>query len=160
MREQDTLSVLTAGLSGACAIAFGVHISMITFPPQWGNFFFFFFERFAPVNLTYLTDGNREEEVPLVCLQHYQRAEPEPWDGGCGVVGWWGYLCTCPHTYTHLGYMAHGAVGCEAKTYECTEPIPAGACVYICVVSVCHCSLCCVCLSVSGCLCSRTEARI
>lgn len=43
MRGRDVLSALTAGLSEACANAFGVHIAVITFPTEEDNF--------APVNI-------------------------------------------------------------------------------------------------------------
>lgn len=61
----------------------------------------------APVISTYPTDENSEGAVPLVCLQHYQSAEPARAKGG--------YLCTCMHTRTHLGYTAHGVLRCETK---------------------------------------------
>lgn len=115
-------------------------------------FFFCFFlvgrKLRAPLNLTYPADENGEGEVPLVCLQHYQSAEPvgtlEPWGGGDIFAR----VPAHTHAHTHTpGLHATLCTGVWGRTRECTEPPrrPSRACVclYICpspqpsAVSVC-----------------------
>lgn len=60
------------------------------------------------LRLTYSADENSKGEVPLVCLQHYQTAEPS---GAKGV-----YVHT--HTHTHLGFMANCALTSLASDFN------------------------------------------
>ena len=148
MRDQDTLSALTAGLSGGiCQCFWSVYFYHNISYTAWG---FFRRKRFAPVNLQYPTDERSE--------------------GGRGALGQFpalserwanrSHVCTCTHTDTHT-WVTWQLIGVWGKTCKCTGPILKASCACMCfwVVSFCRCNLCCVSLSVSACLCRMTEAR-
>ncbi len=93
--------------------------------------------------------------MPLVCLQHYQSAEPARELEGGGMS-----LHVYAHTYTqihtHLSYMLHGATRQEAKPLSAHIRYPE----LVLYLSVSAAFALSVCLSLSGCLCSGMQARI
>lgn len=136
MRDQDTLSALTAGLSRACANAFWAHISMITFPTQWDN---------SSVGVFFSSELNIPD-----WWEQWRRgalglspALSERWASRSrGGIS----LHVYAHKHTHLGCMWCTRVW--GKSCECTEPIPRAswACMCVCVRSVIAA------FAVSGCL--------